>query len=73
MQSKTIQTQAGKYRVHVTMSPNSNLTCTDLDNIRKAVRDRMFVGTLMLVDGTKASWKFIRQPRYKQISFLGGL
>ncbi len=73
MQSKTIQTQAGKYRVHITMSLNSKLTCTDLDNIRKSVRDRMFVGSLLLVDGTKASWKFIRQPRSKQISFLGGL
>ena len=73
MQSKTIQTQAGKYRVRVTMGLYSRLTCTDLDNIRKSVRDKMYVGSLLLVDGTKASWKFIRQPRFKQVSFLGGI
>ena len=73
MAIKTVKTQAGKYAVHLRMDSASSLTCTDLETVRQSIRDRMFTGSMILTDGTKASWTFIRQPKMRQTNLFGGI
>jgi hypothetical protein len=69
---RTLTTNAGRNKVRVTMGDSSRFTSTDSEVIKGMISDRMVSGSLLLHDGTGASWRLIRPAKALQTNLFGG-